>query len=53
MGVHHQRAQRRGGDGPKFGVVAVASGTFERRPKPSAYWFAEVARANAVPIVPA
>jgi hypothetical protein len=22
--------------------------TFERRPKPSAYWFGEVARANAL-----
>jgi beta-glucosidase/6-phospho-beta-glucosidase/beta-galactosidase len=26
----------------------VAPQTFERRPKPSAYWFAEVARANAL-----
>jgi len=26
--------------------VAVAPGTFERRPKPSAHWFGEVARAN-------
>jgi beta-glucosidase len=36
------------GYGPKFGIAAVAPGTFERRPKPSAYWFGEVARANAV-----
>ena len=36
------------GYGPKFGLVAVAPGTFERRPKPSAYWFGEVARANAL-----
>ena len=34
------------GYGPKFGLVAVAPGTFERRPKPSAHWFGEVARAN-------
>jgi hypothetical protein len=26
--------------------VAVAPGTFERRPKPSAHWFGEVARSN-------
>ena len=39
------------GYGPKFGIVAVAPGTFERRPKPSAYWFGEVARNNAVPII--
>ena len=36
------------GYGPKFGLVAVAPGTFERRPKPSAHWFGEVARANRV-----
>jgi beta-glucosidase len=36
------------GYGPKFGLVAVAPGTFERRPKPSAYWLGEVARANAL-----
>jgi beta-glucosidase len=36
------------GYGPKFGLVAVAPRTFERRPKPSAYWFGEVARANAL-----
>jgi beta-glucosidase len=39
---------------PKFGMVAVDRTTFERRPKPSASWFAEVARANAlVPPPPA
>ena len=32
------------GYGPKFGLVAVAPGTFERRPKPSAHWFGEVAQ---------
>jgi beta-glucosidase len=34
------------GYGPKFGLVAVTPGTFERRPKPSAHWFGEVARSN-------
>jgi beta-glucosidase len=34
------------GYGPKFGLVSVAPGTFERRPKPSARWFGDVARAN-------
>jgi beta-glucosidase len=37
------------GYGPKFGLVAVAPGTFERRPKPSAHWFGQVARANRLP----
>jgi beta-glucosidase len=37
------------GFGPKFGLVAVAPGTFERRPKPSLSWFGEVARANRIP----
>jgi beta-glucosidase len=32
------------GYGPKFGLVAVAPGIFERRPKPSAHWFGDVAR---------
>jgi beta-glucosidase len=36
------------GYGPKFGIVTVDPVTFERRPKPSAYWFGEVARANAL-----
>jgi beta-glucosidase len=38
------------GYGPKFGLVAVTPDTFERRPKPSAYWFSEVARANALEV---
>jgi beta-glucosidase len=36
------------GYGPKFGLVGVAPRTFERRPKPSAHWFGEVARSNAL-----
>ncbi|HEY2215789.1 MAG TPA: family 1 glycosylhydrolase [Acidimicrobiales bacterium] len=36
------------GYGPKFGLASVAAGTFERRPKPSAHWFGEVARQNAL-----
>jgi beta-glucosidase len=36
------------GYGPKFGLVGVAPGIFERRPKPSAHWFGEVARSNRV-----
>jgi beta-glucosidase len=36
------------GYGPQFGLVSVAPGTFERRPKPSAYWFGQVARANGL-----
>ena len=39
------------GYGPKFGLVAVDRQTFERRPKPSALWFGQVAAANA--LVPA
>ena len=35
------------GYGPTFGLVEVDHGTFERRPKPSAHWFGDVARANA------
>jgi beta-glucosidase len=34
------------GYGPKFGLVGVAPGIFERRPKPSAHWYGEVARAG-------
>jgi beta-glucosidase len=37
------------GYGPKFGMVAVDRETFARRPKPSAYWFGEVARAHELP----
>jgi beta-glucosidase len=33
---------------PKFGMVAVDRTTFERRPKPSALWFGEVARTNSL-----
>ncbi|MBO0731454.1 MAG: family 1 glycosylhydrolase [Acidimicrobiaceae bacterium] len=33
---------------PKFGLVAVDRETFERRPKPSAGWFGDVARSNAL-----
>jgi beta-glucosidase len=36
------------GYGPKFGLVSVDRNTFERSPKPSAKWFGEVARANAL-----
>ena len=31
---------------PRFGLVEVDRSTFERRPKPSAAWFAAVAEAN-------
>ena len=34
---------------PTFGLAAVDPRTFERRPKPSARWYAAVARANALP----
>jgi beta-glucosidase len=37
------------GYGPRFGLVEVDRTTFERRPKPSARWFASVAAANALP----
>ncbi|HLM63149.1 MAG TPA: family 1 glycosylhydrolase [Acidimicrobiales bacterium] len=33
---------------PRFGLVAVDRTTFVRTPKPSAAWFAEVAKANAL-----
>ncbi len=36
------------GYGPKFGLHSVDRTTFERRPKPSARWFGEVAKANAL-----
>ncbi len=36
------------GYGPKFGLVAVDRRTFERRPKPSAAWFGQIARDNAL-----
>jgi beta-glucosidase len=34
---------------PRFGLIEVDRSTFERRPKPSAGWFASVAAANALP----
>jgi beta-glucosidase len=37
------------GYGPTFGLVEVDHATFERRPKPSARWFGDVAKANALP----
>jgi beta-glucosidase len=37
---------------PRFGLVAVDRGTFARTPKPSAAWFAEVVRANALLAAP-
>ena len=36
------------GYGPKFGLHSVDRSTFERTPKPSAAWFREVVRANAL-----
>ena len=36
------------GYGPTFGLVAVDRQTFERRPKPSATWFGQVARDNTL-----
>jgi beta-glucosidase len=36
------------GYGPTFGLVAVDRTSFERRPKPSARWLGDVARANAL-----
>jgi beta-glucosidase len=36
------------GYGPKFGLHSVDRTTFERRPKPSALWFGEVARSNTL-----
>src|SRR5690606_32943808 len=37
---------------PRFGLVAVDRRTFERVPKPSAAWFAQVVRHNAVVAAP-
>ncbi len=39
------------GFGPKLGLHAVDRTTFERRAKPSAPWYADVARANRLPSV--
>ena len=36
------------GYGPRFGLVDVDRVSFERRPKPSARWLADIARANAL-----
>ena len=36
------------GYGPTFGIVAVDRETFVRTPKPSARWYGEIARANAI-----
>src|SRR4051812_42316926 len=36
------------GYGPRFGLVSVDRSTFVRTPKPSAQWYADVARANAL-----
>ena len=38
---------------PRFGLVAVDRETFARTPKPSAAWFREVVRGNALVPVPA
>ncbi|MCB0986957.1 MAG: family 1 glycosylhydrolase [Acidimicrobiales bacterium] len=37
------------GYGPRFGLVDVDRRTFVRSPKPSATWYASVARSNALP----
>ena len=37
------------GYGPRFGLTEVDPVTFERRPKPSAAWLGQIARANALP----
>jgi beta-glucosidase len=37
------------GYGPTFGIVAVDRRTFTRTPKPSARWYGDVAKANALP----
>jgi beta-glucosidase len=41
------------GYGPRFGLVEVDRSTFARTPKPSALWFGEVAKANALVPPPA
>jgi beta-glucosidase len=41
------------GFGPKFGLHQVDRATFVRRPKPSASWYGDVARANALVPPPA
>jgi beta-glucosidase len=37
------------GYGPTFGLVEIDWRTFERRPRPSAYWLGRVARSRALP----
>lgn len=37
------------GYGPHFGLVSVDRTTFARTPKPSAHWYASVAKSNALP----
>ena len=37
------------GYGPTFGLVEVDRSTFARTPKPSAQWYGEIAKANALP----
>jgi beta-glucosidase len=37
------------GYGPRFGLCSVDFETFERSPKASARWFAQVVAANALP----
>jgi beta-glucosidase len=41
------------GYAPKFGLHSVDRTTFERRAKPSAHWYGQVARANALVPPPA
>jgi beta-glucosidase len=33
---------------PRFGLIEVDRETFERRPKPSAYWYQRVIEANGL-----
>ncbi|HEY8546455.1 MAG TPA: glycoside hydrolase family 1 protein [Acidimicrobiales bacterium] len=40
------------GYGPHFGLVAVDRTTFERTPKPSARWFADIVRTGVLPPAP-
>jgi beta-glucosidase len=38
------------GFGPKLGLCGVDRQTFERRPKPSAFWYGEVAKTNRLEV---
>ena len=40
------------GFGPKLGLCAVDRATFDRHPKPSAAWYGEIARSNALDPTP-